>query len=51
MDLPLLAYSWWVRSQPGGPGCSGGEVARLVCVGSSCGSEQVAEEEVGCCVE
>ena len=35
------------KSQPGGPGCSGGgEVAGLVFVGSSCGSEQVADKEI-----
>lgn len=48
MDLPLLASSRCVRSQPGGLGCSGGggEVPGLVFVGSSRGSEQVADEEV-----
>lgn len=46
MDFPLLASSCWVESQPGGPGCSGGEVAGLVFVGSSHGSEQVVDEEV-----
>lgn len=30
VDLPLLASPQWVRSQPRGPGCSGGEVAGLV---------------------
>lgn len=47
MDLPLLDFFWWVRSQPGGPGClGGGEVAGLVFVGSSCGNEQFADEEL-----
>lgn len=47
VDLPLLASSLLGRSQLGGPGCSGagGEVAGLVFVGSSRGSEQVTGEE------
>lgn len=48
IDIPLLASYWWVRSQPGVLGCSGGgrEVAGLMFVGGSCGSEQVADKEV-----